>query len=105
MNGKGNALIAAGEEWLRTYPRKRMIPVIGLLHHARNAVDRNLKSRLTRMKMKMPDPPKNEADKTSWVARAAQAPRVAPSLPITITIQNNRPQNLFTRFGTSSVFA
>jgi len=54
MNGKGNALIAAGEEWLRTYPRKRMIPVIGLLHYARNAVDRNLKSRLTRMRKKMP---------------------------------------------------
>jgi len=54
MNGKGDALIAAGEEWLRTYPRKRMIPVIGLLDHARNAVDRNLKCRLTGMNKKLP---------------------------------------------------
>ena len=54
MNGKWNALIAAGEEWLLSYPRKRMIPAISLLHHARNAVDRNLKSRLTRMRKKMP---------------------------------------------------
>jgi len=54
MNGKGDALIAAGEEWLRTYPRKRMIPVIGLLDQARIAVDRNLKCRLTGMNKKLP---------------------------------------------------
>jgi hypothetical protein len=55
MNGKWNALIVAGEEWLPIYPRKRMIPAISLLHHARNVVDRNLKSRLTRMIKELPE--------------------------------------------------
>ena len=55
MNGKWNALIAAGEEWLPSYPRKRMIPAISLLHHAPNVVDRNSKSRLTRMIKELPE--------------------------------------------------
>ena len=53
MNGKENALIAAGGEWLRSYPGKPMSPVIGLLHLARNAVGRNLKRRQTRMIKKL----------------------------------------------------